>query len=349
MRLVWCFVLVGIASTAHADPAAEKAFQDGRAFLAQNKLAEACEAFRLSQSLEPRVGTLLNLGDCEERRGKIATAWEAFSEAKALARSTSDARGADAETRATALTAKLPYITVKIATKPTGLVVKRDDKDISAALDHEVPIDPGTYQLEASAPGFVTWHQQTQVAIGQHAVVEIPALVADPNPIPNGKPVGPTEPTQPDLSPLAATHHIGVGAAIGFSTDSDLIFGVRVPLQLGAAGPGAIRAVPTFFYTHYQDPNDNSHNQELYALGIGVEYTAPLSPKFFVAAGAGLGVDIIDDSYENNLQKHGWGAVRLSPTIRIGPSLDLGVHAQAVITSDRVVGLGELGVDYFFW
>src|SRR5687767_11970677 len=130
----------------------------------KGKLAEACEAFRRSQELEPRYGTALNLADCEEKRGKIATAWEAFVQARALANQKPDqhsaARAAEADRRATALAVKLPYLMVRAPNRPAGFVLKRDGKDVaSAELDHEVAIDPGRYELEASAPGHITWKQ----------------------------------------------------------------------------------------------------------------------------------------------------------------------------------------------
>ncbi len=373
MRIVACWLVIG-TTLAHADPAAEKLFQDGRALMKEGKYDDACDAFRRSQEIEPRAGTLLNLGDCEEKRGHIATAWDVFTQARTLAKQARDKTKSDAaEQRIKPLAKKLPYLTVKSPpTKPDGFAVKREGKDVLAAeLDREVPIDPGNYAFEVSAPGYVTWTGSVAVVAGKKATIEIPPLSPAPTPAVESKPIKPIETatapvheahepalppttTEPAISAAApnmvpTTHHLGIGAAVGFSTDGDLIFGGRVPLQLAVIGRGAIRAVPTLFYADIDDPNDVNHILKLYALGLGVEYTAPLSPNFYVAAGAGIGVDLLDDNYQNTFQKHGWGAARLSPTLRIGPALDIGLHLQAVVTSSAVVGLGELGVDYFFW
>ena len=86
MRLSTLVALIALAGTAVAGPAAEKLFQDGRTALAAGKLDEACDAFHGSENLEPRVGTLLNVADCEERRGRIATAWIEFNDAVNFAR-----------------------------------------------------------------------------------------------------------------------------------------------------------------------------------------------------------------------------------------------------------------------
>jgi len=371
MRAVALCIVVA-SSVASASPAAEKLFQDGKKLLADGKLDEACDAFRRSNEIEARAGTLLNLGRCEEMRGRIATAWETYVRARTLAKQEGEPRSAEraaeADTKVAALAKKLPYLTVRAPeSKPAGLVVKRDGNDVSAELDHEVPIDPGRYELEATAPGHVAWKQTAVVAIGQKAVIQLPALAVDqsttsqtaitPAVVGNGPTTSPVD--TGTAAPIALTastgmlpdkSRVGFGAAVGGTTDGDLIFGVRIPLQLAAVGKGAIRALPTVFYAHIADiGGDPDHDIELVALGLGVEYVAPLGPKFFVAAGLGLGIDLFDDTYDDRLQKQGWGAARLSPTLRVGRSVDVGLHLQVVATDDNIVGLGELGVDYFFY
>lgn len=360
-------VIVVATSVAHASPAAEKLFQDGRKLLKAGKLAEACDAFRRSNEIEPRAGTLLNLGHCEERRDRIATAWEVFVAARALATQTRDpVKTAEADKRAAALAPRLPYLTLRApATRPPGFAVKRDGNDVPlAVLDHEVPIDPGQYELEASAPGHVSWKQPLTIAVGQKSVVEIPPLAPDPAaqaevattaaapspiaPVPTTAPAGAI--TASSASATAAGRRIGFGLGVGVSSgEGELMYGGRVVLQLARIGSGEIRAVPSVFYSEVKNIGDDPyHDAEVFALGLGLEYVAPLGPMFAVAAGLGVGLDLVDDTYDERTQKHGSGAVRLSPTLRLGRSLDIGLHVQAVFTSDDVVGVGQLGVDYFF-
>lgn len=361
-------VFVGIAAVsavAHASPAAEKLFQDGRRLLAEGKLDEACDALARSHELEPRFGTLLNLADCEEKRGRLATAWADFVEARAMAKRQNHPGASEADKRATALAPKLPYLTIKVSSPPAGLVVRRNGRDVAVAeLDHEVPLDPGRYSVEATAPGHRSWSATAELKVGQHSTIEVPALVANggaPTATASSSPTGPasptsttttasTAPTPIDAPPLSQVrgHRYGVGVAAGLSTDSDLIAGIRVPLHLAVVGNGSLRAMPTALYAHIVDNADQYHTQELFAIGLGAEYVLPLAPTFFIAAGVGLGFDIVDDSYSGGmLDTNGWGAVRLSPTVRAG-AFDLGLHLQVVVTADQVVGLGELGVDYFF-
>ncbi|MBA3457173.1 MAG: hypothetical protein H0T42_29085 [Deltaproteobacteria bacterium] len=343
MRTV--LILVALTGLAHANPAAEKVFQDGKALLAQGKIAEACEAFRRSQELEARVGTLLNLGDCEEQRGRFATAWGAFVDARALATRLGDGRSSLADQRAAALAPKLAYVTMKIPStgRPAGLVVRRNDREVpDAELGLEVPSDPGHYEIEVSAPGFVAWKQSLDVAVGQRATLDIPALVADPN-----APAPPAAVAAVSGPPPVTSHRIGIGAGIGFSSDSDVSFGGRVLLHLAPVGRATIRAVPSMFYSDLS-LEDPSHEVKIYAVGIAVEYVSPIGPSFVLAAGVGLGLNFVDDNYAGNSRDPS-GSARLSPTLRLGRSVDVGLHLQLVATTDDIVGLGTLGVDYFFY
>ncbi len=367
MRLALIVVAVAASAPAYANPAAaEKVYRDGKALMAAGKTDEACEAFRRSNDLEARVGTLLNLADCEEKRGHFATAWVAWVDARGLATRLSDARATLADQRATALAPRLAYLTVKIspARIPQGVVVRRNGAEVPPAeLEVEVPLDPGHFDLEASAPGHTTWKQSIDLSFGQHSTIEIPALAVDPNAA-----ISPptTTLTTTGLQPLqsprpSASHRIGLGAALGMMTDGTVIYGVRVPVHLTEAGPGTIRAMPSFLFSPKLDDEDPSRAQSLYVIGFGLEYVHPVARQFVVAAGLIGGLELLDDAYGNGgLSKHAWVAVRVSPTLRLAYSLDLALHLQ-LGGGDRypvdgsqedggsVVGLATVGVDYFFW
>src|SRR5215218_5450162 len=88
--------LVLCPASAHADPAVEKAaaealFQQGKALVAERRFAEACPKFAESLRLDPGVGTLLYLADCQEKAGKTASAWARFLEAAAAAKAAGQA------------------------------------------------------------------------------------------------------------------------------------------------------------------------------------------------------------------------------------------------------------------
>jgi hypothetical protein len=110
----------------------------------------------------PAAGTLLALAYCEERGGRLATAWRNYQQAAELAASAADAeRRAAAEERAAALQPRLSTLTVEV---PRALP---DSAEISVARDGAeidrkfwgtpVPVDGGSYVLEASKAGRRVW------------------------------------------------------------------------------------------------------------------------------------------------------------------------------------------------
>jgi hypothetical protein len=82
-----------VATDAHAGSEAERLFQLGRRASEMGKWATACSLFRESQRLEPAVGTLLNLGDCEEQQNHVAAALDYYQDALSRLSITDDRKG----------------------------------------------------------------------------------------------------------------------------------------------------------------------------------------------------------------------------------------------------------------
>jgi hypothetical protein len=171
-------------------------FEQGRQLAAQGKLDQACPKFAASFQLVPKVSTLLNLADCYERSGKLASAWARFSEAAAMAnREGQHDRETLARDRAAALEPKLGKLTVATAARPDGMVVKRDGVALDAAvLGSAVPVDAGAHLVEASAPGFKPWSQTVQVGARASITVTVPPLESEARGAPTPTPVPSTSP-----------------------------------------------------------------------------------------------------------------------------------------------------------
>jgi hypothetical protein len=169
-----CFATRAEAEETVGVTAAEALFEEGRAALAEGQLDLACERFRASDRLDPAVGTRLNLADCEERRGKLATAWSLFRNA-ALELAPSDDRLPIARRRAEELAARVPRL--KFVLAPGA------PRDTSAAIDGAefgsgsfgvpLPMDPGHYVIAMRAPGRETRHQGVDLAEGGTSSVAI--------------------------------------------------------------------------------------------------------------------------------------------------------------------------------
>jgi hypothetical protein len=163
-----------------ATSAAQTLFDEGRALMEKHDFKHACSKFAESQSLEPATGTLLNLALCHERRGALATAWIHYQDALASAtREHNQAREGLARERIQLLEQKLARLVVMApAEPPKGLWVQVDGVSLGeAAWGVELPVDPGSHQLKAGAPGCQEVLVHFDIgAPGTRRVVTVPAL-----------------------------------------------------------------------------------------------------------------------------------------------------------------------------
>lgn len=236
---------------AQTDPsaAALSLFEQGRQLVAEGKLDQACPKFVASEELVPKVSTLLNLADCYERSGKLASAWARFSEAAALAnREGQGSREGLARDRAAALAPRLAKLTVAAGTPVPGTIVKRDGVAVDpAAFGSGVPVDAGTHLVEASAPGFKPWSTSVRVADGASVTVTVPRLEAQAA---TGEPATPS--AEPAPAPPAANRGEGPPATTSETADesSPSPPGAKqrtIGLVVGGAGVAALAAGGVFF------------------------------------------------------------------------------------------------------
>ena len=235
LGLVFFRAAPGRADEAADKAAAEALYQLGRKLTAGGNYAEACPKFAASHELDPGVGTLLLLGDCQEQLGKIASAWATFQEAADLARSRNDTeRVGIAELRAAALKPRLSYVVFKVAAENTmeGFELRRSGKAVpKASYEVNLPLDPGVYDLSATAPGYETWRSTLDVPaeLDDPVLVKVPALhkMAAPSSLPAipvmRPPVRVLEPTPapaPEPSPVGQGQRtLGVViASVGVAT-----------------------------------------------------------------------------------------------------------------------------------
>ncbi len=158
--------------------AAEALFKQGKQLFQAEKYEEACQKFQASQDLDPAVGTLLFLGDCNEKRGKVATAWGAFQQAISLAEQQEDKRLEIAKVRATALEPRVSKIQVNVPIPVEGLVVRQDGEELPpSTYGTALPADAGLYNIEATAPGYKPFTKELIIEDGGKTVsLDVPKL-----------------------------------------------------------------------------------------------------------------------------------------------------------------------------
>jgi hypothetical protein len=210
LGLAALFGVTAAGAIAEAQPApvdrvtAEILFRDGKALLAEGKLAEACPKLVESHRIEPTAGTAINVAICHERQGKTATAWGDFMEAESLAASAKQPeREKLARERIAALEARLSKLRIEIAEHAPELVVKLDGRALSAAIwGSAIPVDPGDHVLEAAAPGRRAFRAKVVIDVGPSTqTAKVPRLDEEGAP----PPAATTRPKEGATAPPAAS------------------------------------------------------------------------------------------------------------------------------------------------
>jgi hypothetical protein len=133
--------------------AAQVLFEAGRRAASEGDYATACRKFDESNRMEPAVGTLLNLGNCEEQQGRWATSWLRYTEALTKLRP-EDKRYVFAKSKADELEPRIPRLVLVLAEDaPTNTTLSRNGEPVVQTTGSPMRLDPGKYTIRVEAPG----------------------------------------------------------------------------------------------------------------------------------------------------------------------------------------------------
>jgi hypothetical protein len=158
--------------------AAQSLFVEGKRLVSEGRFAEACASFEQSQHLDPAAGTEINLADCYEKSGRIATAWITFHEAVGAAdRARRPDWAEQARQRARILEGEVPQLTLMVDAPPPGFELWRDRASVGpSTYGIAVPVDPGTHEITATAPSHGAWSTRVTIEKGAHVILYVPSL-----------------------------------------------------------------------------------------------------------------------------------------------------------------------------
>jgi len=152
--IVLSAVLTLWAPLGHADEPTMRAdalFDAGKRLMDAGSIADACRTFSESYALEPTGGTLLNLGVCLEKQGKLASAVETFERALVRAKEDDRADRANvAQNHLSLLRPRLSFLVLALAPSlnRTRMVVTIDDQPWpEAAWETPRALDPGEHKV----------------------------------------------------------------------------------------------------------------------------------------------------------------------------------------------------------
>jgi hypothetical protein len=170
--------------------AADALFAEARALVEKKMYAEACPKFEASYKLDKAVGTLMNLADCHENTGRIATAWAEWGEAFEWLKRDGDKRSEFALSRRDALAPRLPKLTITVSGAASRLAVFRDATRIEeGAYNVALPVDPGPHAITVRRGDEVLKEERVELAEGaaRSVALDLAAIErAAPPPKPGG-------------------------------------------------------------------------------------------------------------------------------------------------------------------
>ncbi len=190
-----------------ASAAAEELFQEGRRDFEAHDWEGASAKLTASLRLEPAVGTLISLAECDEARNHLAAARQHWLEAADLAEAKSDVlrRGAFARQRFAAVDLRVPRLLVRLApSAPPDTVFQCDGVALTGALNIALLVDPGAHAVVVVAPGHEARLYDVALAEGQYSVLVVePGGAVQPPPAP--RPSAPVAPaTASSMAPAGA-------------------------------------------------------------------------------------------------------------------------------------------------
>jgi len=182
MRRLAVLLVVVMASSAHADPRADKLFADGRAMINKGDAKGACAKFEEAYRIDPTApGVMLNLGLCNQMLGKLGTSLRWFRKAQAAsAEAHADDFKAEAEKRTVELAAKVSTLKIDATAAPAGTEVRIDGELVDPTDYPLYEIDDGAHKLEARAPGKKAFRQDLKV--GNHGAQTVTLAFTDAPP-----------------------------------------------------------------------------------------------------------------------------------------------------------------------
>lgn len=218
-----CLLLVAPAASAQTrdSATAEALFRAGREAATKGDYATACARFRESNRLDREPGTVFNLGDCNEKIGKLASAWQRFREVVQILPPT-DPRVAVARRRAAALEHRVPHLTLRLAPGvPDSVTVLRDHVELGhASFGLSLPVDPGQHVVTVRSTGHDDKRYTLSLGEGEaRELVVQPGPASKPDSAPAPSPAPGAPPPQDrgadDGSTLRTTGYVvgGVGVA----------------------------------------------------------------------------------------------------------------------------------------
>lgn len=163
-----------IAQTPQELDDARKLFTDALKDEQEKRYADALEKFRRVQRVRDTIAIRYRIATCLEGMRKLRDAQVAFATLAGEPKATGDDLDTvkSAASHASDLAARIPRLTLRLATSATAVEVRIDDQVVAhEALVSSIALDPGDHVVDASGGGIAPFH--TRITLDERARVEL--------------------------------------------------------------------------------------------------------------------------------------------------------------------------------
>lgn len=227
--LAVCATIAGGASADEgAQPEASELAQ-AMSDLEAGRYAQACPALQKVLRQDPKAKTLFYLAECEEKRGRLATAAVHYDDYLAMydglppsEQKEEQKREEQAAARRQALEKRIPRVTLKLPSDaPASTLVVRTPPDggnpVQVVVGVPLPVDPGKHVISTEVPGRPRVDKSFTVNEGETKLVELEVARAELSLQPTRKatPLQPVPSLLPPLDPGTSPRRVAAYALGG--------------------------------------------------------------------------------------------------------------------------------------
>jgi hypothetical protein len=241
-------VILASAQPASAAPReAQERFDEGRALVKAGHPQEAIPKFLASIAAEPTLAALLNVADCYERTGKLASARTRFKQAQALAKEKDALRADEARKRVELLDARVSTLTLVPPARGSAARVWLDGVEVpSSEWGSPGPLDAGAHEVVV-LDGATGKRRTSTVDVPGDAAHATFAIALDDPPAAATVVAPPVAPDRPSPAPPPASSSRGtIGLIIGATGVVALGVGAVTGIVALGASSDLKSACPTY-------------------------------------------------------------------------------------------------------
>jgi len=174
-------LLLGSSQHASAQPdeaGADLLFEEGKKLFEVGKYDEACPKLAAAFKARPLTGTRGLEALCYEKIDRLASAWTAWRDVRAMAqRSGDDDRVKVAEARTTELDGKVARLVIAVPREHIvdKMKITRGGTEVSPELwGVPIPIDRGAHTITVDAPGYESWSTTIEIENSHQRSIDVP-------------------------------------------------------------------------------------------------------------------------------------------------------------------------------